>query len=489
MSESDLFENLKNPRWRLNNLYTIINKQSERIKFQENSIQRQINDQETNRNIILKARQFGVTTQESLKLLDTTLFNRNTTCVLLAHEDDGIAKIFNIPKTAYHFMPENLKPRIDRGGGSKYEMYFPEINSRFYCDLESRGDTISRLHVSEAAFMDKSRLNATLQAVPLNRKVTIETTPNGLDNFFYEMWFDDLSPYKKMFFPWFFHEEYRIETGKLSYTEDEKVFIAACKSLFKKEITKEQIAYRRFKQAELKNEFIQEYPENDLTCFIHSGRNVVDQALFTELINEASDPIDRHEGAEIYLRRDPKKTYVIGADVSQGIGADYSTANVVCLEDLEEAAFFRGHLTPFMFAKKLKSLADFFTSGSKLPLLAVELNNHGHAVLLELKENIKYRKLYHREDHEDEPGWLSTSTTRPVMIDQFIEEVSKRAIKFNSKETLKETRSLIEDKGKIQAPPCKHDDCVVSAGIAVQMVIGAIERARLYKGLSSKIRT
>lgn len=486
----NLYDNFKNPRWRLNNLYTIVNKASERIKFQENPVQKILNDSHSKRKMILKARQHGVTTGEVLRQLDATMFNRNFTACILAHEDDGIAKIFNNPRNAYKHMPDNLKPRLDRGGGSKYEMYFPDINSRIYCDLESRGDTIQWLHVSEAAFMDQARLNATLQAVPIDGIVTIETTPNGLENFFYEMWADNEANYQKFFFPWFFNPEYQIpiDPSLFKPTEEEKELIKKVYRNHKIKLSPTQINYRRFKQEELKKNFIQEYPEDDITCFIHSGRTVVDQALFTLLIEKTKPVIETIEEIQIFYRRDSKKNYVLGADVSQGVGADYSTCSVICIEDMEEVGFFRGHLSPFLFAKRLKLMCDIFTNGNRLPLLAVELNNHGHAVLLELRENIKYSNLYYREDKYDEPGWLTNSITRPIMIDQFIEAVASGTVVFNSKETLKEARMLIEKKGKIQAPSGKFDDSVISGSIAVQMLLKESSKIALYDNISSSIR-
>ena len=125
-----IYTNLANPRWRLNNLYLIVNKHSERIKFQENSVQKIINDSQAKRKIILKTRQMGVTTGEVLKQLDAVMFTKNMTACILAHEDDSIAKIFNTPRNAYKWMPESLRPEIDRGVGSKYEMFFPKMNSR-----------------------------------------------------------------------------------------------------------------------------------------------------------------------------------------------------------------------------------------------------------------------------------------------------------------------------------------------------------------------
>jgi len=113
------------PRWRLNNLYTIVNKQGVQSKFAENNIQKIVNDSPAKRKIILKARQFGISTNELLKLYDYTIWNENVTTAILAHENDAIKKLFRIIKRAHDFSDDKIKPRLDRGQGSKYELFFP----------------------------------------------------------------------------------------------------------------------------------------------------------------------------------------------------------------------------------------------------------------------------------------------------------------------------------------------------------------------------
>lgn len=481
-----ILKNINDPRWRLNNLYYIVNKESELIKFKENSIQSKILDNKSPRDAILKARQFGITTLYCLMLLDYVLFNKNVTVCILAHEDDAISKIFQKPRLAYEMLHPALKPEIARGGGSKYEMYFPQNNSRIYCDLEIRGGTLSWLHISEAAFVKHERLIASLQAVPLTGNISLETTPNGLENHFYELWADEKSPYQKLFYPWFMHDEYKIKDSVLFRSKEENDFSKNAKKDFGITITDDQIGFRRFKQSELKSLYIQEYPEDDNSCFIHSGRNVVDQNLFTNLIRSAKPPFQSINDILIYHQRDVKKNYVIGADTSQGIGGDFCVASVICLEDREEVAFFRGQLSPFLFAKKLDEIASIFSNGYRVPLLGVEQNNHGHAVLLELYENIHYPNLY-RQEGKETFGWITNSLTRPIMIDQYIELVSSKDLVINSIETLKETRMLIEDKGKIQAPSGKHDDCVIASAIACQMLLYLTKNTGFYSNISKDI--
>jgi len=55
------------------------------------------------------------------------------------------------------------------------------------------------------------------------------------------------------------------------------------------------------------------------------------------------------------------------------------------------------------------------------PLVAVERNNHGHAVILELNESPELPNLYVHKD--DKLGWLTDRISRPLMIDGFIDAV------------------------------------------------------------------
>jgi len=478
---------ISDPRWRLNHIYPITTKSGDLSIFKENSIQKYLNDNDEDRKMILKARQFGISTNELLKCLDYAIFNKNKNVCILAHENDAIKKLFSIIKRAIKYMDPAFRPVIDRGGGSKYEIQFPELNSKIYCDLESRGDTIHKLHISEMAFIkEMSRVNATLQAVPIGGQVGIETTPNGLEEF-YDLWREDESTYQKFFFPWYMHDEYQIEPeGKLHYTDDEQELIRKAKKLFKIKISPAQINFRRFKQSEIKKLFVQEYPEDDISCFLMSGQAVMDLENIQLLMRELDHPIRSVDGIDIYEEVDGNKTYVIGADTAEGVGGDYSTFSVKCVQTRKQVASFRGHLRPSDFARKIEQVSEIFTYKLGLPpLLGVERNNHGHAVLLELDEHILYRNLYKTKD--ERVGWVTDKVTRPIMLDAFIESMDNNTIGINQYELLNECLTLVEDKGKIQAAPGKHDDCVIAECIAIQMLIEESSNMS-YTNLSSLIR-
>jgi hypothetical protein len=484
--------------WRLDNFYTIVDKLGRKIPFKRNNIQKKLSSVESRRKVVLKSRQVGISTSELIRALDFVMFNPNRNACIIAHEDDSIEKLFRIVRRAYDYMHPSLKPRLDRGGGSKYEMFFPSIGSRIYCDLQSRGDTIHWLHISERAFIkDPMRVKATTEAVPFDTGViTVESTPNGIGNDFYTEWMDSNSNYAKCFFPWFFHEEYQSDNHELTeqkLTADEREFIKRSKSLYGADITLDQICFRRIKQNDLKETFKQEYPEDDATCFLTSGDSPFDLSIIKPLFDNAQKPLREVDGIKIY--KEPKGgLYVLGADTAEGVEGDYSVATIFEVESREQVAVFRARIKPSDFGEKIVQLADMYSRGPVPILVAVERNNHGHAVLLYLDEIAYYPNLYRTrkenkktEVEEIRLGWVTDKVTRPIMIDAFIEGVENGTVILNDKQTLAECLTLINDNGKIQAAEGQHDDTVIACAIAVQM---CIEEGKLavYSDIGSKIK-
>ncbi len=477
------------PQWRLESLYYIVDKKSKKKLFKPNSIQKRINQVSHKRKMILKSRQVGVSTNELIKQLDFVLFNRNVNACILAHEQDAIEKLFRIPRRAYEFMHQGIKPKPDRGGGSKYEMYFPETNSRIFCDLESRSNTINWLHISERAFIeDENRVRATIEAVPIdNGIITIESTPNGL-NSFYDEWINNETNYVKLFYPWYLYDDYKIDLHDVTaknLTSDELQLIKYAKDKYQIDITLEQIAFRRFKQRELKNLFKQEYPENDASCFLTTGQNPFDLEIIKSIYEKSPKPIEIINDIRIYKKREPGHIYVIGADPAEGVGGDYSAAHVFDVKTKEQVASYDGQLKPSDFADKLIEMSEMYSSTHPC-LIGVERNNHGHAVLLKLDEIHNYPAIYKVSD--DKLGWITDKVSRPLMIDTAIEGVENKTIKLNDLKTLGECMTLTNNNGKIEALDGKHDDLFIAMCIAIQM---CIEESVLdvYSDIKSKILT
>ena len=80
-------ERLSSREWRLSHLYKIKDKFGHVIDFEPNWAQIQLLKPHT-LNLVLKARQLGVTTYFSLMFLDTCLFNDNINAAIIADNKD-----------------------------------------------------------------------------------------------------------------------------------------------------------------------------------------------------------------------------------------------------------------------------------------------------------------------------------------------------------------------------------------------------------------
>ncbi len=491
---------LADPLWRTKSIYSIVDKNGNQIPFYPNAVQQRVRNNKSLRKMVLKARQMGVSTSEIISMFDWVCFTENANACILAHEQDSIKKLFRIVQRAYKFWPKQLeqfRPRVDRGGGSKYEFYFPDINSRIYCDLESRSDTIGWLHVSEAAFMkDSAKLKSTLQAVPMGRgRVTLETTANGMANHYYDMWNDPDQPYDKLFYPWFIFKEYQLPVfGKILLSDEEKLFIKKAKKQYGVDITLEQINFRRFKKSELKVSshdkirvtFEQEYPEDDQSCFLASGEAVMDLFKIKAKLDACEAPISESDGIVIHKNHVKGRHYIIGADPAEGIKKDFSVGVLLDLATKEVVAKIRGQWKPSVFAQKLFQLGEMYSSpGGNWPLIAVERNNHGHAVLLALDEIEQYPNIY-VYPIDERLGWRTDNVSRPVMMNTVVDAIEDGHMKVNDRDILNECLTLIDSNGKIEASGGKHDDCITACAIALQVLLAS--SLSLYDDIESKVR-
>ena len=479
-------ENFLDPSWRLTNLYKITDKRSQLRLYQPNSVQKAIHASDAKRKITLKARQHGITTDAVLRRFDSCIWNRNKTVCILAHKHDVLDKIFNIVRTAYKNLPNDLRPPIDKGGGSKYEYVFPTLNSRIYTTLEVRGGTIHELHVSEAAFIPKERIDATLQAVPLGGVVEFESTANGL-NHFYDLWMESEDGYTRFFFPWFFHSEYRVAVGvSFSLTEEEQRLVAFATTRYGLSLSHEQIAFRRLKIKELgPRVFQQEYPEDDQTCFLASGSNPFDAGKLKARMQEVCGDFKTVDGIRIYEPFDKSLTYVIGADVAEGVRSDFSVATMMCVNTKREVASFRSNtLKPQEFAEKIHQMGKLFSRGQYWPQVMVERNNHGHAVILALL-HLAYPHLWTAPD--EKIGHHTTALTRPLLLDTFVEAIDSGLFELRSRETFAECLTLVDNNGKLEAEVGKHDDCVISAALAVKLALEYLPKVNIYKNIETKV--
>jgi hypothetical protein len=218
-------ERLSNPKWRINNLYHIVDKQGRKIKFNLNWAQEDLYNNMWYCNVVLKARQLGISTFICLLFLDRCLFNSNQSAGIIAHTLEDAQQLFRRVKFAYDSLPEAIREKVKADNDTSQMLKFSN-GSSLRVGTSLRSSTFQYLHISEfgkicAKYPDKAQeiVTGSLNTVAPGQYIFIESTAEGKDGYFYDICKraektkdDDLSKidFKFHFFPWHKEPGYRI---------------------------------------------------------------------------------------------------------------------------------------------------------------------------------------------------------------------------------------------------------------------------------------
>jgi hypothetical protein len=241
--EQDLANNLKDYKWRLNNLYYVKDKSGKKVRFRPNFAQMELLRDMWFFSIILKARQLGVTTFFCIVYLDQVLWNSNKSAGIIAHKDRDAKRIFKDKiKFAWDNLPEEIKgilgpPNTDSAG----ELAFPN-GSSIFVSTSTRGGTLQYLHISEfgyicAHYPQKAEeiVTGSINSVEAGQVVTIESTAEGRAGYFYDFC-DEAQKnalanralselqFKFFFFPWWRNPSYSLDVKANLKKEDKEYF-------------------------------------------------------------------------------------------------------------------------------------------------------------------------------------------------------------------------------------------------------------------------
>ncbi len=459
-------------------LLRIRNRQGHLIPFAPNAAQISFARNRTRCNIILKARQMGMTTYLCGRLFLATALRPGTTALQVAHNLESAQQIFRIVHRFLATLHPLIGPTIITDRSNVREMAFAEIDSRFRVESAGnsgagRGLTLQHLHASEVSEWPgkpEETMAALVAGVAPTGTVDLEATPRGVGGYFHREWTlakGDEGGYRRHFFPWWLEKSYRkaVEPGECMDpdTDEEKRLVAECP------LDKEQLKFRRGLELIYRGLRAQEFAENDVECFLASTRSVFDSASIDHRMQHLPHPIAICEnGAELeFAPPVPGRAYVIGADPAEGrLDGDFSAAQVVDARTGMQCLELAVRWPVERFAAHLAALGLRFNDA----LIAVERNNVGHAVNYALRYRHNYRRLYrHSLGAGDlDVGWPTNLQTKPQIIGALHAFLSDAPEVFSSQALLEEMRAYSYDSsGSTAAPQGMHDDLVMAMGIAL----------------------
>jgi len=495
------------------------------IPFHYNRIQRDIEKHLGERNIFVKPRQGGYTTFAiGRRLYVPCILEPGSNGVLISQNGEKVTAHFRI-LTRMHKLFGCVNPNYNHPDNdfsrelhahllhtklsNRREILLDAIDLSIACEsaeVEEAGQGITAKHVvaDEVArwpHNPEATLSNLKEAIPKGGTLDLVSTANGFGGYFYDEAMrarDRGRGYREFtyhFHQWWWHDEYFSKPGAdpASYTKEEHTLVMAFN------LSSEQIAWRRIKKEQQRQDFDEKYPEDDITCFLTSGKNFFDKQILRarqiELLTYT--PIVSIAGAktEIYKKVVKHRQYIIGADVASGLAVgtedlDWSAAVVIDQETGEEVASYRAQTLPEQFGWDLADLGHMYNDS----LIAVERNDEGGTVILTLEVACLYPHIYRHIDwtkrdwkryakqgdmasqqyrRRELPGFPTTNKTRPLALNRIRWFVSTHPELIYDKVFIDEALRFVYlpsdnplTKPKPAADKGQHDDTVMCRAIA-----------------------
>jgi len=423
------------------------------------------------KNIILKARQMGMSTWVSGSFFLKTITRPGTLTVQVAHTQEAAESLFRMVHRFVDCLPVALrKGALRRSRSSVRQIVFPELDSEYRVESAAdmnagRGLTINNLHCSEVARWPRDAAE-TLQglraAMPPSGELVLESTPMGAGGCFWREWQD--APETGMvrhFFPWWTEVAYSSTAVCETTLSGEERMLMRLNGL-----THAQIGYRRQLLADYRGLAKQEYAEDASECFLSSGDCAFERGAIDRRMAELNQPVGTRMSGQlqIWYPAVRGRSYLVAVDpAGGGSEGDYSAVQVVDMQTGLQCAELQTKTGGLELAQKVDCLAKEYGEA----MVVVERNNHGLGVLAYLAGVCRYPRIY---EQNGQPGFLTSTLTRPAMIGGLGAALVESPEKFSSERLLKECRTFVRHRnGKIAAQNGEHDDCLMAMAIALEV--------------------
>lgn len=469
-------------------------------------------------NIVAKPRQAGVSTTVAATtsvLLGFADENNPEAILIVANKQDMafefLAKIKyfldQLPRWVwgpdYYGTPEKEKKSIF-SSDSKKEIKLPNgcrVKAVATSPDALRGYTPTVLIMDEAAFIDdgKDLFGAALTALGTGGRAILISTPNGLDELYYETY--DLALKKQNNFNiiemrWYQDDRYNIGLKWYRYTDKEKKE--------KEVIDEEDFTFESYDK-KLKDGYKPTSPWYEEMCrgmnndprmiaqeldvsFLGSGGNVISDEYIEHHKNKnVKDPVFLSgRESELWIWEQPIEghEYILSSDVSRGDGEDYSTFTVIDFTTMTQVAEYMGRTPPDKLADILFEYGTLYNA-----LLVVDITGGmGVATILKLQD-MKYPNLYygekggqalkkrkdmHKYNSENEIAGFQVGSDRTRLVSTFEkmvrinkDEGDNHGIKIRSARLISELHSFVYINGRADHAKNKHDDLIMAMAMAL----------------------
>jgi len=424
--------------------------------FQENCIKQ---FQDYRFNIVLKARQLGLSTSVAGFVLWMMLFHREKSILSVATQLNVAVGMVRKVKGMYKNLPEWIKiAKIEGDNKNTFELNNGSwIKAASTTGDSGRSEALSLLVVDEAGIIQgmEEMWAGIYPTISTGGRCIVVSTPKGVGNWFHKTFIDaetgvnDFNPIKL---------NWDVHPGR-----DKKWFDGESKNMSPKAIAQE------------------------LECsFNFSGNTLIDGDVIQKIRDCTIKPI-RKAGIDnnIWIFKEPEqnKRYLLAADVARGDAEDSSAFHVFDVDSMEQVAEYKGKITPELYADLLYSTSKEYG----FCLIIVENNTYGYGVLEKLKAT-NHPAIYHHKRGSSDfiepveatydptaiPGFTTNQKMRSLAIVKLDEFIRTGQIKINSERLVDELKTFVWNNGKAEAMKGYNDDLVMSCAISCWVHEGAL---------------
>jgi len=510
--------------------FKLFHKQKEIIKSYE----------KYDRNIVTKPRQAGVSTTTAAYVAIKIAFGdpNNPWKVLVLANKQTLAQEFlkkikdftdQIPPWVWGINEGDSYLDIEAKGHIKTKGSKCEVKALATSKDALRGYTPTFLIMDEAAFIDNGAevFGAALTSLGTGGKVTLISTPNGMDPLYYKT-YDGARTGKNNFkiveMRWY--EDVRYNRHLSWKREEEEI---KCESIGREKLrweysgvtyetsTLEIDAYDIMTEDkwvatspwyedmcnDMNGDKKQIAQELDVS-FISSGGNVVDEEYIE--YHEKNNVMDPTYGAEMeqcmWIWKEPEEghKYIMGVDVSRGDGADSSTIVILDFEGLEQVAEFQYKLPPDYLAEIVYKYGNLYqaytivdiTGGmgvaTVMKLLEMEYKYLHYDDPKSRKLSEKYAKTVYKQG-DKVPGF-NVGNTRLQMVSELEEHIRENKTILRSIRLTSELKTFVYKNGRPDHMEGYHDDLIMSLAMCIFVVQTSFKRLeRLNKQTKAMLDT
>jgi hypothetical protein len=432
-----------------------------------NAAQRAFEQARLQGNIVLKARQMGMTTWISARFFLRTITTPGALTVQVVHTREAAESIFRIVQRFWDCLPEHYRTGpLKRSRSNIRQMIFPAMDSEFRVVSAAdgnagRGLTIQNLHCSEVSRWQgdaRETLAGLRAALAPAGELVLESTPNGAYGCFYDEWNQaEESGLAKHFLPWWLEKAYVAKA--VTDPTDEELELQQ-----RHQLSPEQIGFRRTLERSYRKLRSQEFAEDPERCFRATGDCCFEIDAIEQRLLELPEPAQKRRNGTllVWLPRIDGKEYLVAADTAGGgPEGDFSVVQVIDMHSGMQCAELRERLRPMELARIAEELAREYNCA----MIVAERNNHGHGMLAHLRG---YSNIYWAQDRQE--GWLTTSISKPRIISRLGALLVEQPLIFRSRRLLTECRTFVnKPNGAAGATAGTHDDCVMAMAIAQEV--------------------